>query len=155
MPNVHINITDHPFDPLKVLAAWPHDGAACSQFIGRVRPTGTEGKALRGLWLEHYPAMTAGVLQQICAEELQRHGAEHGLVWHRVGTVAIGDAIVLVAVVANHRGAAIEACRTVLERLKHRAPFWKKECWAAGGGQWIHGNTPYRLAEQTGDQQSG
>jgi molybdopterin synthase catalytic subunit len=66
------------------------------------------------------------------------------LVRHRVGLVLCGDAIVVVAVLADRRGPAQRCCQELLEALKHEAPFWKRE-WSSGVGEWVVGNTP--LAE--------
>ena len=139
---VRVRLLEHPFDPLAALAAWGRSNAAQAQFIGRVRATGVDGAPLRGLWLEHYPGMTEAVLRTICREELERHGACGALVWHRVGAVAVGEAIVLVATAGDGRGQVLASCQAILESLKHRAPFWKKEL-GHNSGRWVSVNRPY------------
>ena len=140
--NIAVRLLERPFDPLAALSGWGRKDAAQAQFIGRVRGAGVDGAALRGLWLEHYPGMTETMLEAICREELERHGAGAALVWHRVGTVAVGDPIVLVATAGDGRGQALASCQAILESLKHHAPFWKKELGHAGE-RWIPGNMPY------------
>ena len=140
--DIAVRLLERPFDPLQVLSAWGRNDAAQAQFIGRVRGTGVDGAALRGLWLEHYPGMTEAVLGTICREEGARHGAGAALVWHRVGAVAVGEPIVLVATAGDGRGAALTSCQAILEALKHRAPFWKKELGQTRD-HWVPGNRPY------------
>ncbi|MBM5815617.1 MAG: molybdenum cofactor biosynthesis protein MoaE [Cyanobacteria bacterium K_Offshore_surface_m2_239] len=118
--------------------------AATSVFIGRTRGTTDAGLPLDGLELEHYPGMTEAELERLAAESARRHGVWAVGVGHRVGPVAPGEAIVVVAVLADRRGPAQRCCQEVLEALKHEAPFWKRE-WSAGQGVWVAGNTP--LAE--------
>jgi molybdopterin synthase catalytic subunit len=138
-----------PFEPLEELAAWQKVlvgrtcGAAAAecQFIGRVRGTTASGAPLEALELEHYPGMTETRLHEIAAEGARRHGAEAVLLVHRVGRILPGEAIVLVAVAADRRGAAQRCCQEMLEALKHEAPFWKRE-WSGGRGTWLTGNTP-------------
>jgi len=139
--NTTVRLPEHPFEPLKVLSAWERSDAGQAQFIGRVRGTGVDGAPLRGLWLEHYPGMTEAVLRTICREELERHGACAALVWHRVGALAVGEPIVLVATAGDGRGQALASCQAILEALKRRAPFWKKELGHAGE-RWVSGNRP-------------
>jgi len=140
--NVAVRLLDRPFDPLAALSDWGRRDAAQAQFIGRVRGAGMDGALLRSLWLEHYPGMTETMLNTICREELERHGAGAALVWHRVGAVAVGDPIVLVATAGDGRGQALASCQAILESLKHHAPFWKKELGQAGE-RWVPGNTLY------------
>ncbi|MXW40513.1 MAG: molybdenum cofactor biosynthesis protein MoaE [Synechococcus sp. SB0668_bin_15] len=146
--NIAVRLLENPFDPLAALSAWGLNDAAQAQFIGRVRGTGVDGAPLRGLWLEHYPGMTEAMLNTICREELVRHGAGAALVWHRVGALAVGESIVLVATAGDRRGAALASCQAILEALKHRAPFWKKEL-AHTGERWVPGNTPYGVRTST------
>lgn len=141
--NIAIRLPDHPFDPLDALSAWGRRDAAQAQFTGRVRGTGMDGTPLRGLWLEHYPVMTEAMLKNICREELERHSACAALVWHRVGALAVGEPIVLVATAGDGRGQALSSCQAILEALKQRAPFWKKELGHTTE-RWVSGNTPYR-----------
>jgi molybdopterin synthase catalytic subunit len=137
------------FEPLEELAAWQallfsREGgapAAECQFIGRVRGSTTTGAPLEALELEHYPGMTETRLQEIAREGVHRHGVEAVLLVHRVGRILPGEAIVLVAVAADRRGAAQRCCQEMLETLKHEAPFWKRE-WSGGRGTWLTGNTP-------------
>ncbi len=137
-----------PFDPLEELTAWQtrlgSDGATAAQghFIGRVRDTTAAGAPLEALELEHYPGMTEAQLEAIAADGAARHGVAALLVLHRVGRIAPGEAIVLVAVAADRRGPCLRCLQDVLETLKHDAPFWKRE-WSGGTGTWVTGNTPF------------
>ena len=145
---IAIRLLEHPFAPLAALSAWGRSDAAQAQFIGRVRGTGVDGSPLRGLWLEHYPGMTEAMLRTICREELERHGAAAALVCHRVGTLAVGEVIVLVATAGDGRGQALASCQAILEALKHRAPFWKKELGHTGE-RWVSANTSYGMNTST------
>ena len=139
--NIAIRLLEHPFDSLALLSTWGRNDAAQAQFIGRVRGTGIDGAPLQGLWLEHYPGMTEAMLRTICHEELERHGACAALVCHRVGTLAVGEPIVLVATAGDGRGQVLASCQAILEGLKQRAPFWKKEL-SQTGERWVSGNRP-------------
>lgn len=95
-------------------------------FIGKVRDMNL-GDNVIGLSLEHYPGMTEKALQEICAEAEKRWPIGRMRVIHRVGDLDIGDQIVFVGVSSAHRQAAFEACEFVMDYLKTKAPFWKKE----------------------------
>ncbi len=86
--------------------------------------------------LEHYPGMTEKALEAIVAEAEQRWDLEAVRVIHRVGELAPEEPIVLVAVASLHRGEAFHACEFIIDYLKTRAPFWKKERTAAGE-RWV------------------
>ncbi|MFM7674158.1 MAG: molybdopterin synthase catalytic subunit [Synechococcus sp.] len=135
-----------PFDPFAALRDWSaeHGAAAEAHFIGRVRGWSAAGTPLAALELEHYPGMTEAQLEQLATAAAERHGVQAVLVRHRVGRVAPGAAIVLVAVAADRRGPAQRCCQELLEALKHEAPFWKKELEPGGKGRWVEGNTPLR-----------
>jgi len=92
--------------------------------------------------LEHYPGMTERALAGIADEARTRWPVNALLIVHRVGPIGPGDAIVLTAAWSAHREAAFAACRYLIEELKHRAPFWKKETLADGGSRWVARNTP-------------
>ena len=104
-------------------------------FVGTVRDL-NEGDAVATLELEHYPGMTERSLEAIVDEARSRFDIRGVRVIHRVGVLAPGDPIVLVAVTSAHRGEAIDACRIVMDYLKTRAPFWKKERTPAGE-RWV------------------
>ncbi len=147
-PGSEVRLLSSPLQPLEELAAWQArlggDGATAAQshFIGRVRETTTAGAPLEALELEHYPGMTEAQLEVIAAAGVARHGVVALLVLHRVGRIAPGEAIVLVAVAADRRGPCLRCLQDVLETLKHDAPFWKRE-WSGGTGTWVTGNTPF------------
>ena len=101
-----------------------------------------DGSPLAALELEHYPGMTEHQLQTLAADCAARHGVLAVLVQHRVGRLAPGEPIVLVAVAADRRGPAQRCGQELLEALKHDAPFWKREWRADGGASWLTGNTP-------------
>ena len=112
----------------------PRIGAVAS-FIGVVRDV-NEGDSVAGMTLEHYPGMTERSIEAIVAEARSRWPIIDALVVHRVGALAPTDQIVLVVVTAAHRGEAFAACEFLMDYLKTRAPFWKKER-IAGGSRWV------------------
>lgn len=139
-----VRLQGAPLDPWAELAAHPgpRPGAsgATAVFVGTMRDF-NQGEAVAGMTLEHYPDMTLRHLERIAAEARARWTLDDVLVVHRHGLLGPGDPIVLVAAWAAHRGAALEACRYLIEELKHRAPFWKKEI-VPGGERWVARNTP-------------
>jgi len=113
---------------------------ATAVFVGTLRDF-NEGDVVRGMFLEHYPGMTEQYLQRLADEACQRWELLDVLIVHRVGDLEPDDPIVLVAVWSAHRQAAFEACRHLMEDLKARAPFWKKE-QLDDGSRWVERNTP-------------
>ena len=103
----------------------PAIGAVAS-FIGTVRDV-NDGGAVAGMTLEHYPGMTEKAIEEIIAQARARWNMIDARVIHRVGSLRPGDQIVLVAVASAHRGDAFAACEFIMDYLKTRAPFWKKE----------------------------
>lgn len=144
----NIRIIEGAFDPwtelqafeATVLAGNPGIGAATS-FVGRMRDF-NEGDDVSAMTLEHYPGMTEKHLSAIIDEAKQRWDLVECLIVHRVGLIRPTDSIVLTAVWSSHRREAFEACRFLMEELKSRAPFWKKETLAAGSERWVEKNTP-------------
>ena len=112
----------------------PKVGAVAS-FIGVVRDL-NEGDHVAEMTLEHYPGMTEKALEKIVAEARSRWDIYDALVVHRVGILKPGDQIVLVVVTGAHRGEAFEACEFLMDYLKTRAPFWKKER-TPDGARWV------------------
>jgi len=108
---------------------------AIASFIGTVRDV-NDASTITGLTLEHYPGMTEAALEEIVAEARRRFDIRDALVIHRVGALAPGDQIVLVAVTSAHRGMAFDACEFIMDALKTRAPFWKKER-LPDGERWV------------------
>lgn len=109
---------------------------AVATFIGKVRGEAA-GSALQSMTLEHYPGMTEQELQTIEAEANARFRLSASLIVHRIGTLQPGDNIVLVIACSPHRQDAFEACAFLMDYLKTRAPFWKKETGADGEGRWV------------------
>jgi len=95
-----------------------------------------QGTGVSSLTLEHYPGMTDKSLQEIVAQAKSRWQLDEVLVIHRVGPLLPLEQIVLVAVSSAHRGEAFEACEFVMDWLKTRAPFWKKEA-TPQGDRWV------------------
>jgi molybdopterin synthase catalytic subunit len=118
----------------RLRAGNPRIGAVAS-FIGVVRDV-NDGDAVAELALEHYPGMTEKALAKIVAEARGRWDVIDILVIHRVGTLKPTDQIVLVVVTSAHRGDAFAACEFLMDYLKTRAPFWKKERTPAGE-RWV------------------
>lgn len=135
MDRFSVSIQTQDFDVSAELAVLRQDqagvGAVCS-FVGTVRG----GQGLTAMSLEHYPGMTERSIQTMLAEARQRFDIQGARVIHRVGDLAIGDQIVLVAVTSAHRGQSFQACEFLMDYLKTQAPFWKKES-TAHGAQWV------------------
>jgi molybdopterin synthase catalytic subunit len=112
----------------------PDIGAVVS-FTGLVRQMTGEGP-ISSMELEHYPGMTERALQQIVDQARERWRLQGVRVIHRVGPLVPGDRIVLVLTASRHRQAAFEAAEFLMDYLKTRAPFWKKEDHA-GGSRWV------------------
>lgn len=106
------------------------DGAVVT-FSGRVRNKNL-GLNVKGLTLEHYPLMTEKALQEILIEAKEKWQIGRVKVIHRVGTLAIGEQIVFVGVSSKHRQDAFAAAEFIMDYLKVKAPFWKKELTELG-----------------------
>jgi molybdopterin synthase catalytic subunit len=113
------------------------DVGAVVSFVGTVRQwlPAVDGLTT-ALELEHYPGMTERVLVEQAHQAVERFDALGVRIIHRVGKLALGEQIVLVAVVAMHRRAAFACCEYLMDWLKTQAPFWKKEC-LGGSGEWV------------------
>ena len=109
-------------------------GGVCA-FVGLVRDMAGD-KPVSAMTLEHYPGMTEKALEAIVAEARARWPLEDCLVIHRTGRLEPGDRIVLVATASAHRQAAFESCQFLIDWLKTKAPFWKKEDTPAGT-RWV------------------
>lgn len=108
---------------------------ACASFVGYVRDR-NDGAAVAAMTLEHYPGMTEKALAAIVDEARGRWDLLDVTVIHRIGRLDIGDQIVLVAVTSAHRGEAFAACEFIMDYLKTRAPFWKRE-ETPEGARWV------------------
>ncbi|EGA65743.1 molybdopterin synthase catalytic subunit MoaE [Vibrio brasiliensis] len=123
---VSVQFEDFSLNAEYDLLAEGTSAGAVVTFVGKVRDMNL-GDNVTGLSLEHYPGMTEKALGEICDEAEQRWPLLKIRVIHRVGDLDIGDQIVFVGVSSAHRGAAFEACEFVMDYLKTKAPFWKKE----------------------------
>jgi len=113
---------------------------ATSVFVGTMRDF-NDGDNVKGMTLEHYPGMTELQLSKIIAEAIKKWQVLDVLVVHRVGDLFPNDPIVLVAVWSSHRGDAFDVSRYIMEALKSKAPFWKKEILQTDTVRWVGKNT--------------
>ncbi len=118
------------------LVAGRADVGGVVTFTGLVRGE-AGGRVLSSLTLEHYPGMTEAELNRIEAEAQDRFELTGSLVVHRYGELKPGDPIVLVVTLSPHRQAAFAAAEFLMDYLKSRAPFWKKESFADGAEAWV------------------
>lgn len=143
-----IAVIETPLDPEAEQKAFrqgrPSTGAVVS-FLGLMRDI-NEGASVSVMTLEHYPGMTEKALEKILAEAKTRWAIDAVRVVHRVGELLPEDPIVLVAVASRHRGDAFRACEFVIDYLKTRAPFWKKEV-TGSGEHWVDARESDESAE--------
>lgn len=129
-----VRVQEADFDPgaeLEALTEGNTEIGAVVSFTGHVR-----GGGISEMVLEHYPGMTEKALAEIEAEAHARWPLQGSVIIHRVGPLAPGARIVFVATASPHRAAAFEAAEFLMDYLKTKAPFWKKE-QTAQGARWV------------------
>ncbi len=134
-----VSVQSEDFDAaaeIAALIAGRTDIGAVVTFTGVVRGD-TGGRDLVSMTLEHYPGMTTAELEAIEAESHARWPLQASRIIHRVGELALGANIVLVVTCSPHRHAAFQAAEFLMDYLKTRAPFWKKETFADGTSRWV------------------
>ncbi|MFM7444031.1 MAG: molybdenum cofactor biosynthesis protein MoaE [Tabrizicola sp.] len=133
---MRVAVQPEPFDlgaEVSAFSAGVKGAGAVVSFTGLVRD---EGGRLSGMEIEHYPGMTEKAIAGIAEEAVRRWSLVDALVIHRYGKLAPGEAIMMVATAAPHRGDAFAAAEYLMDYLKSRAPFWKKEL-SADGAAWV------------------
>ena len=142
-----IIISETEFDPWQQLQDYQQQATAIhgkfgatAIFVGTMRDF-NDGDEVVAMYLEHYPKMTEKQLALIIDEAQQQWQLLDCLLVHRVGDIHPNDAIVLVAVWSSHRGDAFDASRYIMETLKSKAPFWKKEYLTSQQTRWVEKNT--------------
>ncbi|HHI69678.1 MAG TPA: molybdenum cofactor biosynthesis protein MoaE [Rhodobacteraceae bacterium] len=132
-----VRVQEQSFDlgaEVQAFALGRDDAGAVVSFTGIVRNT-PDGD-LERMEMEHYPGMTENALKGIEAEAMKRWNLKDCLIIHRYGTLRPGDLIMMVATASPHRGDAFEAAMFLMDYLKSRAPFWKKE-YTTDGAEWV------------------
>lgn len=135
---IHVRVQEPVFDAgaeTAALSAGRRDVGAIATFVGLVRDQ-NDGASVGKMTLEHYPGMTERALEDICTEAASRWQVIDLRVVHRVGPLEPGEPIVFVGVSSAHRGDAFAACEFVMDFLKTRAPFWKRE-ETPTGARWV------------------
>jgi molybdopterin synthase catalytic subunit len=137
----HIKVQTEDFDigaEIAALTAGRTDIGGIGCFVGTVRADakGAEAK-VTGMTLEQYPGMTERAIARIADEASERWPVLGCTVIHRVGPLHPGDNIVLVIAASSHRQAALDATAFLIDWLKTKAPFWKREDFADGNGAWV------------------
>jgi len=134
---MRIAVQSEPFDfgaEASAFASGHYDQGAVVTFTGIVR-NNADG-TLERMVIEHYPGMTEKALTKIATEAQERWDLGDVLVIHRYGDLSPGEMIMMVATASRHRKNAFEAAEYLMDYLKSRAPFWKKE-FLAGGAEWV------------------
>ena len=141
-----VELRENNFDPWQELHQYQSSQpeligkfGATSIFVGTMRDF-NEGNEVSAMTLEHYPKMTQKHLLDISTEALERWDIFDTLIIHRYGEIQPNDAIVLLAVWSAHRADSFSACQYLIEELKARAPFWKKES-INEKTRWVQKNT--------------
>ena len=129
-------LSEKPLDEAAAAAAVASPGSgALVTFVGRVRAW-SRGREVSRLEYEAYPEMIEDVFRQIADEAVRKFAVDAVAIHHRTGVLSVGDTSVVIAVAAEHRPAAFDACRFAIDRLKRIAPIWKKE-HGPDGGVWV------------------
>ncbi|MBT9539513.1 molybdopterin synthase catalytic subunit MoaE [Thiobacillus sp.] len=135
---IKIRVQSEPFDlgaEVNAMSQGRTDIGAIASFVGLARDH-NDGSGVSAMTLEHYPGMTEKALAALVDEAGARWSLLDVTVIHRVGRLLPGDPIVLVAVASSHRGEAFAASEFIMDALKTRAPFWKKE-ETPEGERWV------------------
>jgi molybdopterin synthase catalytic subunit len=149
-----IRLTDQAFDPgeqLSGFSAGRTETGAVASFTGLCR---AEAGSAQVLELEAYPGFTEAAIAGIAEAAKSRFALQDYVVIHRVGRIAPGEPIVFVATAAAHRRAAFQACDHLMDYLKSRAPFWKKE-YGPDGARWIEPTAQDKADAERWDESTG
>ena len=134
---MRVSIVDHPLDPAALLAEVAStESGASTVFVGTVRRT-NDGKVVTGIDYSAYGAMAESEMAAIANEAATRFGTSRIAVEHRVGTLTLGEASIIIAVSHERRAAAMDAQRYLIEEIKKRVPVWKREHYADGSRDWV------------------
>lgn len=149
-------IVDRPLDPTALLAEVASTSSGASTlFVGTVRRV-NDAKDVAGIDYSAYGPMAESELAAIVAEAVVRFGAERIAVEHRVGTLALGEASIVIAVSHARRAAAMDAQRFLIEEIKKRVPVWKREHYADGTREWVDPTaSPAWIAPSNDDAATG
>ncbi len=129
-------LVEHPLDPAALLAEVEDQGSGASTlFVGTVRRT-NQGREVTGIDYSAYAPMAERELATIVAEAAARFGTTHIVVEHRLGTLALGEASIVIAVSHARRAPAMDAQRFLIEEIKQRVPIWKREHYVDGERAW-------------------
>ena len=134
---MRVSVQEEPFDLGAISAEFASghkDMGAIVTFTGVVRDL--PGDPLQAMEIEHYPGMTEAALKSMAQTAIERFSLGDALVIHRFGRLAPGEMIMMVATAARHRKDAFEAAEFLMDYLKSRAPFWKREI-TASGAEWV------------------
>ena len=151
MEQTLITVGKEPFDvghEYRWLAEVDSDGAVVT-FTGKVRNHNL-GDSVSALTLEHYPGMTEKALDEIAVEARKRWSLARIRIIHRVGELFPGDEIVFVGVTSAHRSSAFAAAEFIMDYLKNKAPFWKREA-TSEGKRWVEARDSDKEAAQRWD----
>ncbi|WP_109427921.1 molybdopterin synthase catalytic subunit MoaE [Aggregatibacter kilianii] len=149
MNNIQISVQEQTFDQNAVYRWLSEENSVGASviFVGKVRDLNL-GDEVSSLYLEHYPAMTHKALLDIAQQAKERWDLQKISIIHRVGQLNTGDEIVLVGTSSAHRGDAYHANEFIMDYLKTKAPFWKKE-QTTKGERWIEGrDSDYAAADK-------
>lgn len=133
-----VSVQQQDFDiaaEIATLTKGRHQVGALATFTGLVRDM-NDGSGVQAMTLEHYPGMTETALEEIVEHARGRWDVDGVRVIHRFGRLMPGDQIVFVAVTSAHRGESFAACEFIMDFLKTRAPFWKRE-ETPEGARWV------------------
>ena len=139
-------IQEAAFDPWKEVSSYQEENIGAGKhgasvtFVGSMRDFNDGVEGLNQMYLDHYPGMTEKHIEKVIQDALDKWDVIDAMVVHRVGLISPNDAIVLVVVWSEHRAMGFDACRFIINDLKHRAPFWKKEA-NEDGDRWVEGNS--------------
>lgn len=127
LSNIKVSVQTEDFDLNKELSEMPDNTStgAIVSFIGKVRDL--DNNTLSKMTLEHYPGMTERSLLSITEDACKKWDLHDVVIIHRIGSLLVGDNIVLVIINSRHRKNAFNACEFIMDYLKTSAPFWKKE----------------------------
>ena len=133
-------VTTEPLDPQRLLAAVRQDESGAVVLFAGVARNHSEGRHVRALEYDAYPAMAEKKLREVAEEVAARWPVTGVAIMHRIGHLEIGEASLLIAVSAPHRAEAFAACHEAVDRIKQVVPIWKKELFEDGASAWVRGH---------------